>query len=163
MDSSSISNSISSKEQAYKTIVISGGQGYEEYKLSALPMTSGGVLLGNSGVTTTTTTGAESRTNSLDQSQSAVATASVAVGVLSNSSNSTSTTSSTIFNNSNNNSYSNNNNSNSVSSICLPATNSSSVQQQPNIPYYFSSFTVVDESSNLGKDDLINYVLTWEI
>jgi hypothetical protein len=114
----------------YKTVVISGGQGYEEYKPTN--QSSTGVLIGNSGV------------NNVANSIQASAVF---------QSDGHSSTTSSLNGNAN-----------------TPATGSSggifplsagSSNVQPNIPYFFSSFSV--DESTAGKEDLVNYVLTWEI
>jgi hypothetical protein len=131
-NSSKDQSSVSSNNVVYKTIVITGGQGYEEYK--STNQFSTGVLLGNSGVNNIANTNNQ-QTSSVSQSdgQNSVN------GSLSGSVNTPASA--------------------SIGGFFASGTASSNIQ--PNIPYFFSSFSV--DESTAGKEDLINYVLTWAI
>ncbi len=112
---------------ANRTIVITGGQGSEEYK---------------------TVTGKDTATNQnfilSDINQQNVNSTNFSVS---------NTTNNTLIQALNNNNNINNNN---------PNTYSNTNFQPQNQPYYFSTFNSADDT-NIGKEDLINYVLTWEI
>lgn len=149
--SSSTNDSNSSREFAtvnYKTVVITGGQGYEEYKTTT---NASGVLIGNSGVNAlpaNSNSGAENSTTNTMSSSSSNATSgsNQGQGLITSQS-------SPVFNSTPVNTNTSGGNSNSAG--ILPSN------IQPNIPYFFSSLS--NDETNLGKEDLINYVLTWEI
>lgn len=105
----------------YRTVVISGGEGYDEYK-SLSTMTSG-ISLSNSGTSNVNT-----------QTNQQINMADIQSGIL-NSSGSPSNTSNIISN------------SPISTSMQLISTSMSSN---------------LDEN-NVGKEDLVNYVLTWEL
>lgn len=106
---------------AYKTVVVSGGEGYEEYKYS----NASSPPIGNIG-----------SSSSQDRSQHT----SFDLTVGQSSSNSASAASSLSPN------------------TCNNMAVGGSLQ-----PHVASASSVIAEDSLLGRDDLINYVLTWDI
>jgi hypothetical protein len=107
----------------YKTIVVSGGEGYEEYKFTS--NASSGTTLGNSTSNSNIGMSINQQTNIADIQAGSIGSNLANNGNISNS----------------------------------PVSMSSMPNMFPNS---FPSSNA-DEASSLGKDDLINYVVTWEI